>query len=28
VFIGVVYGLHASMVRGFDMTVRKLAGGR
>jgi len=28
VFIGVVYGLQASMVRGFDMTVRRLAGTR
>lgn len=28
VFIGVVYGLHASMVRGFDVTVRRLAGTR
>lgn len=28
VFIGVVFGLHAQMVRGFDTTVRKLAGGR
>lgn len=28
VYIGVVYGIHASMVRGFDFTVRKLAGTR
>jgi hypothetical protein len=26
VYGGVVYGIHASMVRGFDFTVRKLAG--
>jgi hypothetical protein len=26
VYLFVVYGLHASMVRNFDMTVRKLAG--
>lgn len=28
VFIGVVYGLHASMVKGFDTSMRKLAGTR
>ena len=26
VYIGVVFGIHASMVKNFDMTVRKLAG--
>jgi len=28
VYLAVVYGIHASMVRGFDFTVRKLAGTR
>src|SRR5690606_41056285 len=28
VYVAVVYGVHANMVRTFDMTVRKLAGVR
>ena len=28
VYAGVVYGIHASMIRGFDFTVRRLAGNR
>ncbi|MFN9994146.1 MAG: ABC transporter permease [Phycisphaerales bacterium] len=28
IYSGVCYGLHASMVRGFDMTVRRLAGNK
>ncbi len=28
VYLGIVYGIHANMVRTFDMTVRKLAGTR
>jgi hypothetical protein len=27
-WLAVVYGIHANMVRSFDMTVRRLAGGR
>jgi hypothetical protein len=27
-YAGVVYGVHASMIRGFDFTVRRLAGNR
>lgn len=28
VYVGVIYGLHSGMVRGFDFTVRKLAGNK
>jgi hypothetical protein len=28
VYIGVVYAIHASLVKNFDFTVRKLAGVR
>ena len=28
VYVAVIYGIHASLVRGFDFTVRKLAGAR
>ena len=26
IYLSIIYGLHASLVRGFDFTVRKLAG--
>jgi len=28
IYAAVCYGIHASMVRGFDMTVRRLAGNK